>query len=202
MNKQSIVSLAMGMSFMFHTLGQGVQAQEPAMSPEADSVRTVISFETSGSADRWISIDDNVMGGISKGGIAITEDSCLQFSGSLSLENNGGFASIRTRPSDFDLSGYSGIRIRVKGDGRSYQFRIRVDDRYDGIAFKQDFRTVDNVWLEFDLPFGLFIPTYRGRVPSNVGPLNAAEIMQVGFMVADKSAGPFKLTVAEIKAFR
>jgi hypothetical protein len=92
------------------------------------------------------------------------------------LDHNGGFASIRTLPTDFNLSGYSGFRIRVKGDGRTYQFRIRVDDRYDGVAFMHDFQTVDDVWLEIDIPFALFVPTYRGKTLQNVKPLKVTEI--------------------------
>lgn len=68
---------------------------------------------------RWVSVNDGVMGGLSKGG-AEMKDGVMVFSGVLSLENNGGFSSVRTRGYEADLSGAKGIVLRVKGDGRTY----------------------------------------------------------------------------------
>jgi hypothetical protein len=80
----------------------------------------------------WRTINDGVMGGVSSGEIIETEDG-LRFQGFLSLENSGGFASVR-RLLDVSLEGVKGIRLRVRGDGRTYQMRIRQDEGYDNIA--------------------------------------------------------------------
>ena len=188
--------------FSIATHNSDTLAGEKRMLTQGDSTMQLFDFGDSTESNRWVAANDNVMGGVSTGLVSLTEDSCLLFSGSLSLENNGGFASIRTRPKDFVLGGYQGIRIRVKGDGRVYQFRIHVDDYFDAVAFKRDFQTTDDIWVEIDLPFASFVPTYRGRILENEKPLVAARIRQVGFLIADKSAGPFNLIVDKITAYR
>jgi len=172
------------------------------VSEKENTTHILFEFVDASEAERWLVVNDDVMGGVSKGGASPTDDSCLLFSGSVSLENNGGFASIRSQPKDFGLSGYQGIRIRVKGDGRIYQFRVRIDRNLDGIAFKHEFETIDGTWIEQDLPFASFVPTYRGRTLQDVKPLEAADIRQLGFLLADKKAGPFNLTVDNIVAFK
>jgi monofunctional biosynthetic peptidoglycan transglycosylase len=167
-----------------------------------DMTRVLFDFVDASTAERWLIVNDNVMGGISKGEASPADDSCLLFSGSISLENNGGFASIRSQPTDFDLIGFSGIRIRVKGDGRTYQFRLRRDRNLDGIAFKYEFETIENKWIEVELTFAAFVPTFRGRILTDVEPLDPADIRQLGFLIADKKAGPYKLVVDKIEAFK
>ena len=203
MNIMKISLILMGSAlFSIVMYNSDILAGEKPMLTEGDSTMNLFDFGDRTESNRWVVVNDNVMGGVSAGGMSLTKDSCLLFSGSLSLENNGGFASIRTRPKDFDLGDYQGIRIRVKGDGRVYQYRIHVDDYFDAVAFKRDFQTTDDIWIEIDLPFATFLPTYRGRILQNEKPLVAARIRQMGFLVADKSAGPFNLIVDKITAYR
>ena len=84
------------------------------------------------SVEPWYAINDNVMGGLSRGGIALS-DVGLHFNGTLSLQNNGGFSSVR-RPVSDDLTDSRGIRLTIKGDGRKYQLRLRQDQNFDGVA--------------------------------------------------------------------
>jgi NADH dehydrogenase [ubiquinone] 1 alpha subcomplex assembly factor 1 len=188
-------------------LGVKLRAEDGAigdnqMSQKNDSTRVLFDFVHETEAESWLVVTDNVMGGVSRGTMIVSEDSCLVFSGTLSVENNGGFASIRTLPKDFGVGDYKGLRIRVRGDGRVYQFRLRLDDNFDGIAFTREFQTTKNRWLEIDLPFASFVPTYRGRILRNVKPLIAADIRQLGFLLGDKTAGQFKLIVDNIAVFR
>jgi len=172
------------------------------MSENEETNRVLFDFVDASEIERWLVVNDNVMGGVSKGGASPAGDSCLLFSGSISLENNGGFASIRSQPADFNLGEFDGIRIRVKGDGRTYQVRLRRDRSLDGIAFKYVFETVENKWIELELPFASFLPTFRGRTLSDVKPLDPADIRQIGFLIADKEAGPFNLIVDGIVAYK
>jgi monofunctional biosynthetic peptidoglycan transglycosylase len=172
------------------------------MASTSDSSHVIRDFADSNESGQWVSVNDNVMGGVSQGTAQITDDHCLLFTGTISLENNGGFSSIRTLPGNFDLGAYDGIRIRALGDGRTYQFRLRVDRGFDGIAYKQEFRTEKDSWIEVYLPFSSFVPTFRGRIIRDAGPLNPTEIKQMGFLLADKTAGPFSLRVDWIKAIR
>ena len=167
-----------------------------------DTTRVLFDFVDETEAVSWLVVTDYVMGGVSRGAVEVSEDSCLVFSGTLSLENNGGFSSIRTLPRDFGVGDYEGLRIRAMGDGRVYQFRLRLDDDFDGIAFVQEFQTTENTWLEIDLPFASFVPTYRGRILRNVKPLVPADIRQLGFLLADKTAGQFSLVIDNIAAYR
>ena len=43
----------------------------------------------------WNIVNDDVMGGISRSSLSMNDENNLIFSGYLSLENNGGFASSR-----------------------------------------------------------------------------------------------------------
>ncbi len=143
----------------------------------------------------WQSINDGVMGGISSGRMEQSGD-VLRFEGTLSLENNGGFASVR-RPLGEDLAKATGVQLRVRGDGRTYQFRLRQDDRFDGIAWRAEFST-DGEWQTVDLSFDRFIPVFRGRQVPEAGPVSPAAIRQIGFMLADRKPGPFALEIQSI----
>ena len=69
--------------------------------------KTVASFESDECLASWTSVNDGVMGGISKGGFSRSEQGTLIFEGELSLEHNGGFPSIRMKPIELNLSGMS-----------------------------------------------------------------------------------------------
>ena len=62
---------------------------------------------------QWYVQNDTVMGGRSEGGFSIVDEELL-FSG-VTNTNGGGFSSIRTQRFIKDLSGYSGVKLRVKG---------------------------------------------------------------------------------------
>jgi len=144
----------------------------------------------------WRAINDGVMGGISQGEMVVI-DNGLRFRGRLSLENNGGFASVR-RPYGGDAIRAGGVRLRVKGDGRRYQFRVRLDERYDGVSWSAGFDT-DDSWQTVDLPFEAFEPVYRGRSVANAGPVVSEKIRQFGFMLVDGKEGQFQLDITRIE---
>ena len=146
----------------------------------------------------WSAINDGVMGGQSHSVPEIISG-CLHFSGFISLENNGGFASIRSRQRH-DLSGASGVLLRVLGDGRSYQFRLYTDAYSQGskIAYSVTFDTLKDQWLEVPITFSRLKPVVRGRVlPGPV--LDAGKVEEIGFLLADKQQGTFHLAVAGIR---
>lgn len=146
-------------------------------------------------AETWRTVHDGVMGGKSTGSMNL-EDGALVFSGKLSLENNGGFASVR-RSIEADLTGCERVRLSVRGDGRTYQFRIRQDQNFDGIAWRSMLPTSAD-WRLLELPFSDFVPVFRGRQVAGAGPVMAGRIRQVGFMLADKKPGSFRLEVRAV----
>ena len=101
-------------------LGLGLGSPLAAQKPEVPLFR----FASPDAARSWQTVNDGVMGGVSDGRFRITERQTLEFYGTLSLENNGGFASVRSRPSDLGLRAGNTLVSRVRGDGRAYQFNL------------------------------------------------------------------------------
>jgi hypothetical protein len=132
----------------------------------------------------------------------ITADRTAVFEGKVSLENNGGFASVRSEPVNLALTGYEGLTLRVKGDGKSYQLRLRTDRRFDGIAYKTDFDTVAGEWITIKTPFKEFSPTFRGRLVPGAPTLDLEQVRQIGFLISDYQEGHFRLEIDSIKAYK
>lgn len=141
----------------------------------------------------WRIINDGVMGGISSSQINALPNGIGRFRGSVSLENYGGFASTRALLVDSPKAAYTKVRIKVKGDGKQYSFRIRTDGNFDGVSYKQDFTTINGEWQEIELPLADFFPTWRGRRLRNIPPIEATQIRQIGLMISDKQEGAFEL---------
>lgn len=160
-----------------------------------------IDFTDVQEAQRWCVVNDGVMGGISRGGIESSKNGTAIFSGWLSLENNGGFASIRRRIDRQSLKGCSCLILKVKGDGRIYQFRVRTDGQFDGIAYRALFATNNQAWQSITLFFDHFSASYRGRGVPGAPALCAEDIQQISFLIAEKQPGLFRLEIAEIKSF-
>jgi monofunctional biosynthetic peptidoglycan transglycosylase len=177
-----------------------VSANVSAGTAQEQDMKTIIDFANPEEV-RWTIVNDGVMGGLSTSDLELTAEGTTLFTGYLSLENNGGFASVRAAFEDMDLSEFEGVRARIRGDGRSYQIRWRLDGSFDGVSYAAEFETTTGEWTEIDLPFERFQPTFRGRVPRGVGPLDPARIRQMGILIGDKREGSFKLEMAWIKAY-
>lgn len=161
---------------------------------------TLIDFSPTDST-AWYSVNDGVMGGISESAIRLTEQETGVFAGVLSLENNGGFASVRGVMARRDLTAYAGLEVRVRGDGRTYQLRLRTDDRVDGVAYRAFFETSAATWTTARIPFTEFLPTFRGRTLRDEAPVNLQRVEQVSFMLADKTPGAFALEIDGVWAW-
>jgi hypothetical protein len=148
----------------------------------------------------WRAVNDGVMGGLSQSQLRGNDAGTAVFTGVVSLENNGGFASVRTLLEEVDLSECDGLAVRVRGDGKRYRLRLRNVDRFDGIAYQATFDTASDVWQVVEIPFASFLPTYRGHMPRDAPPLDISKIRQIGFMIADKQEGGFRLEIAWVRA--
>lgn len=168
-------------------------AAEPTTKPVSD-------FSEPAAAKQWISVNDDVMGGVSTGGFRITDDKTLQFSGTISLENRGGFASIRTQPAELGIDGFDTIAVRVKGDGRTYQLDLRAAKTFGAASYRAFLQTQNDTWQEIRVPVKDFEYSAFGKRIVGVPRLTAAQVQSVGFTLADKQAGPFRLEVAWIRA--
>jgi hypothetical protein len=80
--------------------------------------------------------------------------------------------------------------------------RLRADDRLDGPAYEASFRTEADTWITVQIPFADLRPTFRGRLLRNRPALTGPAVRQIGFMIADKQEGTFRLEIDWIKAYK
>ena len=167
-----------------------------------EALRPVLDFAAADSARNWQAVNDGVMGGVSDGRFRITADKTMEFSGTLSLENNGGFASVRTKPMDLDLQAGDTIVVRVKGDGREYVLNIYTKSRRMAFSYRAPLPTTKDEWTEVRVPLDDFIPTAFGRRVQGMGPVEPSQINGLGFMLSDKKPGKFQMQVEWVKVER
>ncbi|TVS20826.1 MAG: CIA30 family protein [Planctomycetaceae bacterium] len=166
----------------------------------ADEDRVLFDFGDPEVAQRWQTVNDGVMGGVSDGQFKIS-DQTMEFFGTLSMENNGGFTSVRSRPTKLGLKQGDTLVARVRGDGREYTLNLYVPRPRTAFSYRWTFKTQRNEWIEIRAPLDKFVATSFGRVVPNE-PLNPAEVNAIGFLLSDEQAGPFKLEVEWIRVIR
>ena len=163
--------------------------------------RVVVNFENPINSGEWRVVNDNVMGGVSYSRVNINPEGYMLFNGNVSLDYGGGFASVRSSYENWEIGKFDGFVIKVWGDGKTYQFRCRVGNSFDGVAYRHYFQTNNENWQEIRLPFSKFVPTYRGRIISNAAPLDPHTIRNLGLMISDKQSGNFNLKIAWIGVY-
>ena len=151
----------------------------------------------------WRVVDDGVMGGLSQGKLTPVDAGTMKFSGTLSLENNGGFSSFRSGDVKLDLGSEAGLVLRVKGDGRTYQARLATDALFQGreISFSAGFATRKGEWIEVKVPFADFKASFRGLDLPNER-LDLSKVRRVSILLGDKKQGPFELEIDSIRTYR
>ncbi|WP_048307057.1 CIA30 family protein [Halomonas sp. PR-M31] len=158
----------------------------------------LIDFQNPSEANHWRAINDDVMGGISTSEMR-AESGVGVFTGELSLENGGGFASVRREPQNYRLAGYRGLRFEACGDGRRYQLRLRTHKLFEGAAYRAFFQPPARQWQYIDLYWETFEPVFRGRMLEDAPPLAPEDIRQIGLLIADRRDGPFRLEIAGVE---
>jgi NADH dehydrogenase [ubiquinone] 1 alpha subcomplex assembly factor 1 len=153
----------------------------------------LIDFARGDATAYWHPIDDVVMGGVSQSSLQPYSRGIACFGGVVSLQHGGGFASVRTEPRTWKTAGAHAFVVRCRGDGRRYKFTVRTDDGFDGVQYQARFQPPRGEWAEVELPVASFVASFRGRPVPGAGPLDPAQVRQLGLMVSDKQAGPFEL---------
>ncbi len=151
----------------------------------------------------WQVVLDGVMGGLSSGRLSVPDDGVVGFSGRLRLENNGGFSQIRTSVPREGFAEADGIELRVKGDGRTWNFDVRTADvRMMATGWQTSFATRDGAWTTVRLPFDDFIlQSFGRRVPVD-GSLRPELVESIGLTLSDKQPGAFTIELDAIRAYR
>jgi len=123
-----------------------------------------------------------------------------RFVGTVSLENNGGFASIRSTPAPLGLAGAEGLELELIGDGHTYKLSIRLDSDFDGVSYQANLTPPAGITSRTRIAFRELVPMWRGRRVPDAAPFDPAHATQVGLVIGDKQAGAFELGLVAIRA--
>lgn len=160
------------------------------------SSTTIVDFTPESELSQWRVVDDGVMGGRSAGDLYLDDEGHAVFTGKVSLENNGGFSSIRHRFRTKDVEAYDAIVLYIKGDGKRYQFRVKESAR-DYHSYGTYFSTT-GVWQVIEIPFSTLSPQFRGRklpMPNFAG----QDMQELAFLIGNKTAESFRLEIDKIE---
>jgi NADH dehydrogenase [ubiquinone] 1 alpha subcomplex assembly factor 1 len=161
----------------------------------AESEKILFDFSKEADASGWAIEDDGVMGGLSKGRFRINEEGHGEFTGTVSLENNGGFSSVQWNFDPIEVGAYKAFTVRVRGDGKKYRLLTETQpgDRH---YYQAEFQTGTG-WQTIEIPFSKMEPHFRGDKldkPNFPGKTAA----QVRFMVANNKAETFRLEIDKV----
>lgn len=165
------------------------------MKSDSSPLNTVFDFKSSDDANSWSIMNDVVMGGVSSSTIKVNNDGHGVFDGEVFTVNNGGFASVRYRPVSIDLTNKSKMKIRLKGDGKNYQFRVKKS-LSDYESFITTFETSGS-WETIEIDLTSLYPSFRGR-KLNQRNFDVSNIAELSFLIANKKNETFKLIIDEL----
>lgn len=160
------------------------------------NTKLILDFKQSAKSSEWTITDDIVMGGKSNSQFYVSPAKHGVFQGKVSLENNGGFSSVRYREQKFIIKKHKNIIIHLCGDGKKYQFRVKskIEDQHSYIFY---FET-SGEWEEIIIPLKELVPRFRGKtldMPNFSG--NAIE--EIGFIIGNEREEDFKLYIDSIE---
>lgn len=156
----------------------------------------IYDFQKDASTTNWRVVDDGVMGGLSQGKLKVDNEGNGLYSGTVSIENNGGFSSLRYRFDAIETSEDQSIVLRIKGDGKKYQFRVKdkVNQYY---SYIYTFQT-SGEWQTVKIPLAEMYPSYRGR-KLNTPNFKHSQIEEIAFLIGNKKAESFELIIDKIE---
>lgn len=143
--------------------------------------------------DSWI-VNDGVMGGVSQSSLRQDEDGMF-FEGMVSLENNGGFASMRSSvrfPQGTQL-----IELLAKGDGKRYKLVLRTE-LAPRVTYVADFIALPT-WQTYRFNLSQFKSTFRGR-DVDAPALSFSDVIDFGILISNNQAGSFAIQLKTLKS--
>lgn len=160
--------------------------------------KVVFDFSDASAVQARTAIDDRVMGGVSRSSLERDPAGHAVFKGTVSLERNGGFASVRSSAADRGQPGSTACLIDVHGDRKEFKLSRLTDNGFDSLNYQASFIPTGNDWHSVQLPLAAFRASFRGRDVPGAPALDAARIRQVGLMIAARQGGPFTLDIRRI----
>lgn len=156
---------------------------------------TLFNFSKATSTASWQIVNDGVMGGKSSSSFSISEEGHGLFAGHVSLANNGGFASVRHNDQFENVSGFTHVILKLKGDGKNYQFRLKGSQNQSQ-SYVQEFET-NGEWQEIKLKLSNFSPQFRGR-KLDMPNFEFDTITEMAFLIGNKKEEDFLLIIDNI----
>jgi hypothetical protein len=156
---------------------------------------TIFNFNSSSDISNWQILDDVVMGGRSDGHFKVNSEGHGEYSGKVSLENNGGFSSLRHYFNTVNSNDFSKFILKIKGDGKSYQFRVK-DKREYRYSYIYKFDTT-NEWQTIEIPFSEMYASFRGN-RLNIPNFKGDQMEEIAFLIGNKKEQRFKLLIDAI----
>jgi len=150
----------------------------------------LFDFTETRDTGNWMVVNDGVMGGLSKGTFAVSGNGTAVFKGTISLENNGGFSSVRCNTGKIDVEGFSILELHLKGDGKTYQVRIQ-ENSSDYFSYIYTFQT-SGAWETVKIPLAEMFPSFRGRkldLPNYSG----KSMVELTFLIGNNKAESFNI---------
>ena len=156
----------------------------------------IFDFNKNSDIENWIIVDDIVMGGKSSGTFKLSAEGHGVFEGAISLENNGGFSSVRYRFEKTLIEESTKIIVKLRGDGKKYQFRIKTNSG-DYYSYISPFSTTGE-WQEIQILLKEMYPSFRGRRLDQPNFSNDY-IEEITFLIGNKNQEIFKLMIDKIE---
>ena len=160
------------------------------------STITIYDFEKNAITNDWRIVDDVVMGGESNGRFLIDDDGHGVFEGEISLKNNGGFSSVRHQFEKIVIAEKSTVLIRLKGDGKNYQFRIK-DKSSNSYSYVTTFKTSGD-WQTIEINLADLFPSFRGR-KLDLPNFESDSFEEIVFLIGNGKNESFKLMLDKIE---
>ena len=151
--------------------------------------------------NKWRIVNDGVMGGLSSSKAIVNDDNKIIFSGNVSLENNGGFASLRSAVKDYNFENFSGIEIKIKGDGKRYSISMKETSYFSGYFYTCSFETKKNDSAVLQIPFDRFKLNYFGKDTNSSKKVPLSKIKEVSLLIGDKQEGTFEAEIDYIMLY-
>ncbi|MFT7298369.1 MAG: NADH dehydrogenase [ubiquinone] 1 alpha subcomplex assembly factor 1 [Sphingobacteriales bacterium] len=156
----------------------------------------IFEFNQKSDLKNWVIIDDVVMGGESSGSFELSPQGHGVFKGSISLDNNGGFSSVRHKFERKSIKGFTKIVLKIKGDGKKYQFRIKSNSG-DYYSYISTFST-NGDWQEIQITLKNMYPSFRGRKLDKPS-FSEDYIEEIVFLIGNKIEESFQLQIDKIE---
>lgn len=154
-----------------------------------------LNFGTDKLGVDWLVVNDGVMGGLSQSKLILTSESLI-LQGNISLENNGGFASVRSPYQELDFSSHRTVEIRYRSSGQNVALVFSLHRQWFRPNYKINFEETEGEWetktIELRTAKEYRIARFTGEYMNDD---LLGKIIRLGFITNSKKAGTFTFEV-------